>query len=73
MVLVVVAHVEAKHVKGPIVTVGLLPFVEHVVLGDKMARHRVEAHGQKGSCQQVHQSPHWDTDKNRMQPIEIVR
>ncbi len=50
---VVVAHVEGDRVEGAIIRVGLEALVEHVVLGDEVARHRVEAHGHDGSSSHV--------------------
>lgn len=51
--LVVVPDVEGYPVEGPVVRVGLETLSEHVVLGDEMARDRVQSHGQQRTAQQV--------------------
>ncbi len=55
MVLVVVPDVECDCVQRAVVGVGLEALVEHVVLGDEVARHGVEAHGHQGTARHVEQ------------------
>ena len=58
MVLVVVADVEAEHVQWPVVTVGLLALVEHVMLGDKVTSYGVDTHGEQRASSKVEESAH---------------
>ena len=58
MVFVMVAHIEGQPIEGTIIRVGLLTFLVHIVLGNKMACHGMDAHPwNQWKDRQVHQMP----------------
>ena len=55
MVLVVVADVERQPIERPVVRIRLLPCAKHVVLGDVVARDRVQPHHDQRADGQIRQ------------------
>ena len=68
VVLHMVAHVEREVVPRAVVGVGLVASVEHVVLCDKVGTHRVEAHAQECTGDEIHQRLHPKEVEN--EPVE---
>ena len=56
MMLHVVANVEGKVVPWAVVGISFVASVEHVVLGDEVGRHGVEAHAEKCAHDEIDKS-----------------